>query len=71
MQRNILGKKVVQGEVEFQGFVHTLRYLARTHGMRALFRGSLARVMFHTPSTAITMALYDHSARLWSDVLTS
>ena len=36
----------------------------RQEGLRGLFRGVGARVLFHTPNTAITMALFE-TCRLW------
>ena len=37
------------------GLVHVVR----SSGVRGLFRGSLARVAFHVPNTAITFAAYE------------
>lgn len=35
------------------------RVLIRTEGVLALYKGALARVAFHAPSTAITMSLFE------------
>lgn len=38
-------------------------------GLRGLFRGAGARVLFHTPSTAITMALFEACKKKWGEIL--
>lgn len=42
----------------------------RAEGVRGLFRGTLSRVLFHTPSTALTMALFETCKRWWLHLLT-
>ena len=46
-----------------------LRKVYRHEGLRGLWRGSFARVLFHTPSTAITMALFERFKELWGQQL--
>jgi hypothetical protein len=46
-----------------------LRHVSRHEGLRGLWRGSLARVLFHTPSTAITMALFERFKEFWNQQL--
>jgi Mitochondrial carrier protein len=46
-----------------------LRHVYRHEGLRGLWRGSLARVLFHTPSTAITMALFERFKEFWNQQL--
>ena len=41
-----------------------LAHVVRSEGPRGLFRGALARVLFHTPNTAITMVAFEE-ARRW------
>ena len=41
----------------------------RQEGFAGLWRGAFARVLFHTPSTAITMALFEGSKQWWNDQL--
>ena len=38
-------------------------------GVRGLYRGAGARVLFHTPSTAITMAVFEECKKRWTQVL--
>ena len=38
-------------------------------GLKGLFRGAGARVLFHTPSTAITMALFEACKKKWAGIL--
>jgi len=38
-------------------------------GLRGLYRGALARVLFHAPSTALTVALFEDFRRWWDKVL--
>lgn len=38
-------------------------------GVRALYRGAAARVAFHIPNTAITMALFERSKQWWAQYL--
>lgn len=51
------------------GLRSMLRKVYRQEGWRGLFRGAGARVLFHTPSTAITMAVFEDCKRRWSEVL--
>ncbi|KAJ1408043.1 mitochondrial carrier domain-containing protein [Ochromonadaceae sp. CCMP2298] len=46
-------------EQRYTGLTDALQKLYRQGGVRGLFRGALTRVLFFTPSTAITMAAYD------------
>ena len=52
---------------------HTLWYMLqkvyRQEGLAGWWRGAFARVLFHTPSTAITMALFEGSKQWWNDQL--
>lgn len=38
-------------------------------GMKGLYRGAFARVAFHVPNTAVTMALFERSKQWWLDRL--
>lgn len=38
-------------------------------GLRGLYRGALARVAFHIPNTAVTMALFERTKQWWKDAL--
>lgn len=44
---------------QYRNLPHALVSIARSEGGAALFRGALARVAFHAPSTAITMTLFE------------
>jgi hypothetical protein len=37
----------------------------QTVGIRGLYRGATARILFHAPSTAITMATYEACKKWW------
>jgi hypothetical protein len=41
----------------------------RTEGIRGLFRGAGARVLFHTPNMAITMAMFEQCKKIWGSIL--
>lgn len=43
----------------YKNMVHGIYLIYVTEGAKALFQGSLARVMFHTPNTAIVMSLLE------------
>ncbi|KXS18084.1 mitochondrial carrier [Gonapodya prolifera JEL478] len=43
----------------YRGVRDGLRQIIRTEGFPALFRGSLARVLFHAPMTALSMSLFE------------
>ena len=43
----------------YKNMFHGIYLIYMTEGLRALFQGSLARVMFHTPNTAIVMSLLE------------
>lgn len=44
-------------------------HIYRTEGLSGLFRGAGARVLFHAPSTAITMAFFETFQLWWSKKL--
>ena len=46
-----------------------LKKVYREDGVRGLYRGAGARVLFHTPSTAITMAVFEECKKRWTQVL--
>ena len=46
-----------------------MKKVYREDGIRGLYRGAGARVLFHTPSTAITMAVFEECKKRWSQVL--
>ena len=46
-----------------------LKKVYRDDGIRGLYRGAGARVLFHTPSTAITMAVFEECKKRWTQVL--
>lgn len=54
----------------YSGMLDGLYRTYVTEGMRGLFRGTLSRVLFHTPSTALTMALFESCKRWWLHLLT-
>lgn len=53
----------------YSGIVDVLTKVFRTNGITGLFRGATARVLFHTPSTAITMAVFEECKRFWGKIL--
>lgn len=55
--------------IEGSGLYGVLKKVYLQDGMRGLFRGAGARVLFHTPCTAITMAVFEECKRRWSQVL--
>jgi solute carrier family 25 thiamine pyrophosphate transporter 19 len=57
---NIEGNSII-----YRGLIHATRDIYQQGGIRGLFRGAGARVLFHTPSTAITMAVYEECKTIW------
>jgi hypothetical protein len=51
---------------KYNGLFHALRSIYSVSGIKGLFRGSIARVLFHTPTTAITMAVYEECKTWWN-----
>jgi len=47
------------GTFQYTGMRHALASIVRQEGWRALFRGAGARMAYHAPTTAITMALFE------------
>jgi hypothetical protein len=45
---------------QYRHMLHGVYSIAKTEGFRALFKGSMARIAFHTPNTAIIMSLVEH-----------
>jgi len=48
---------------------HAVVSMLREEGPRALLRGAGARVLFHAPSTAISLTLYEHFKNMYTKVL--
>ena len=48
------------GEAGYGTFVGALRTIWEREGVRGLFRGSVARVVFFCPATAVTMGVYEY-----------
>ena len=61
---NIEGTNII-----YRGLIHATRDIYQQGGIRGLFRGAGARVLFHTPSTAITMAVYEECKSIWKSIL--
>ncbi|CAM9195261.1 unnamed protein product, partial [Discosporangium mesarthrocarpum] len=54
---------------QYTGMANVLARTYRLEGVRGLFRGAGARVWFHAPSTAITMATFEQAKRWWGALL--
>lgn len=50
---------------------HALKVIAQKEGVRGLFRGSTARVLFHTPATAVTVSLVEQFKKIYLSLLSS
>lgn len=46
-------------KTRYSGLIDALIKINKAEGLTGLFRGAMARVLFFTPATAITMALYE------------
>ena len=55
--------------VQTKGVYDMMKKVYLQGGIRGLFRGAGARVLFHTPSTAITMALFEACKKKWAEIL--
>lgn len=44
----------------YEGTLHGLRTIAKTEGARGLWRGATARVLYHAPTTGISMLLFEN-----------
>jgi hypothetical protein len=51
------------------GLYHIMKKVYLQEGIKGLFRGAGARVLFHTPSTAITMTMFELCRKKWSQLL--
>jgi hypothetical protein len=51
------------------GVAGMLGRIWRVEGLSGLFRGAAARILFHAPNTAITMALFETCRGWWQRVL--
>lgn len=56
---------VLDARFEYSGFGDGLKKVYRHEGIKGLFKGANARVLFHAPSTAITMALYEECKKIY------
>lgn len=61
------GEPVPEGHLS--GFPAAFRAIYSEGGVRALFRGVGARVAFHTPSTCITMTVFEECRRLIQKII--
>ncbi|CAM9747376.1 unnamed protein product, partial [Choristocarpus tenellus] len=59
----------VPSPLQHRGMIDTLVHIYQKGGITGLFKGSGARMAFHAPSTAITMALYEQAREMWAAVL--
>lgn len=48
-----------KGTVVYRGLFHALYHIQTHLGWKGLFRGAWTRILFHTPSTAITMTMFE------------
>ncbi len=48
-----------QSDFYYKHMLDGVYKIGRDEGVRALFNGSLARIMFHVPNVAITMSLVE------------
>ncbi|TYZ58335.1 hypothetical protein PybrP1_000033 [[Pythium] brassicae (nom. inval.)] len=53
----------------YTGIFDGLSQVVRNEGVMALYKGAGARVAFHAPSTAITMALFESCRAFFADIL--
>ena len=56
-------------QFNYRNIVHGVSEIARKEGPRGLFKGAGARIAFHAPATAITIALYEECKKLWLGLL--
>jgi hypothetical protein len=54
-----------------RGLFDAMRRVYTTEGVTGLFRGAGSRVLFHTPSTALTMALFECCRGFWASIASS
>lgn len=54
---------------EYKGMLDGLYKVYAKEGLSGLFRGATARVLFHTPSAALTMALFETCRNWWLAVI--
>eukprot|EP00602_Paraphysomonas_sp_CaronLab_P011594 CAMPEP_0185043502 /NCGR_PEP_ID=MMETSP1103-20130426/42935_1 /TAXON_ID=36769 /ORGANISM="Paraphysomonas bandaiensis, Strain Caron Lab Isolate" /LENGTH=156 /DNA_ID=CAMNT_0027583677 /DNA_START=607 /DNA_END=1077 /DNA_ORIENTATION=- len=64
---SLASKCTGEPRVVYSSFLDVLRKTYAGHGgMSALYRGATARVLFHVPNTAISMALFEESRKWWA-----
>ena len=61
--------RTLSSQQHYTGVLDGLQKTIRTEGSRALFKGAGARMAFHAPSTAITIALYERCKSMAKEVL--
>eukprot|EP01040_Poterioochromonas_malhamensis_P004760 gene4760-5110_t len=66
VQQSSLVAGSVSSTTHYTGLFHATQDIYRVGGFRGLFRGATARVLFHTPTTAITMAVYEECKSWWT-----
>ncbi|OMJ79253.1 hypothetical protein SteCoe_20761 [Stentor coeruleus] len=60
-------RAIGKSKFPYKNMFHGIYLIASEEGFRALFQGSLARILFHTPNTAISMSLVEFFRRLLSN----
>eukprot|EP01035_Chromulina_nebulosa_P018562 gene18562-24285_t len=52
-------------QIAYTGLYDILSRVYISEGFKGLFRGAMARVLYHAPSTAITMAVFEECKKFW------
>ena len=55
----------------YRNVVHGMTEMMKQEGFRALWKGAGARIAFHAPSTAITIAAYEECKKLFTPLFSS
>jgi len=50
-----------QGRYGYRNIFHGVACIVRNEGFLSLYKGAFSRILYHTPSTAITMSLFETS----------
>jgi len=60
-----------QGRYGYRNIFHGVACIVRNEGFLSLYKGAFSRILYHTPSTAITMSLFETSKVFVKDHFTS
>ena len=71
MQAQSMRGKAISGEPFYQGSIHCLKVIAKSHGIRGIMQGQVATTARNVPATAVYFGTYETLKRKWAPETTT